>query len=109
MAIRARTRHCRDLRATRPSSAAPARGAQRFIDLHSITRQALRAGIESYSIKLLEPIIGYTREIALDHAGTSHRGLRLALQRGIPDAIDPAWRPDVEAYNRDDCASAARL
>lgn len=82
---------------------------RRFVDLYAVTRQALRAGIESYSIKFLEPIIGYVRAIGLDAAGTSHRALRLALQRGIPDAIQPRWRVDVEAYNRDDCVAAAAL
>lgn len=83
--------------------------AGRFVDLHSVTRQALRAGVESYSIKSLEPLFGYSREIGLDAAGVSHRGVKVALQRGIPDAIAPSWRIDVEAYNRDDCAAAAEL
>ena len=82
---------------------------RRFVDLHSVTRQALRAGVESYSIKYLEPIIGYTREIDLDLAGTSHRALKLTLQRGLAGIVDPAWMADVEAYNRDDCVAARRL
>ena len=69
----------------------------------------MRAGVESYSIKLLEPIIGYMRAIDLDQAGASHRALKLALQRGLPGAIEAAWSSDVEAYNRDDCVAAWKL
>jgi len=82
---------------------------RRFVDLHSVTRQALRAGVESYSIKCLEPMVGYTREIDLDRAGASHRALKLALQRGLASAIEPAWASDVELYNRDDCVAARVL
>ncbi|MGE0867555.1 MAG: TM0106 family RecB-like putative nuclease [Kofleriaceae bacterium] len=82
---------------------------RRLIDLYSITRQATRVGVESYSIKSLEPLVGYHRPVDLDTTGPSVRAVRLALQRGIPEAIDPSWRTHVEAYNRGDCESAAAL
>lgn len=81
----------------------------RLVDLLSITRQSMRIGVESYSIKYLEPLIGFARSVALADAGKSHRLLRLTLQRGLPALVDPQWRIDVEGYNRDDCAAAAAL
>ena len=36
-----------------------------------VVRQGVRAGVESYSIKRLEPIYGFTREIDLRDAGSS--------------------------------------
>jgi uncharacterized protein len=82
---------------------------KRLVDLLAITRQACRIGVESYSIKYLEPLIGFTRNIDLAAAGKSHHLLRLALQRGLPAAVLPAWRADVESYNRDDCAAAGAM
>ena len=32
-----------------------------FVDLYRVVRQGLRAGVESYSIKRLEPLVGYER------------------------------------------------
>lgn len=82
---------------------------ERFIDLHAVTREALRAGVESYSIKHLESLFGFARAIELSAAGQSHHALKLMLQRGDASAIEPAWQRDVEAYNRDDCFAAAAL
>jgi predicted RecB family nuclease len=83
--------------------------AKRFIDLYKITRQALLAGVESYSIKALEPIIGFDRELPLEAARPALRSVRLALQRATTDVIQQAWREDVERYNKDDCLAALRL
>ena len=39
--------------------------AERFVDLYPIVRQAARCGVESYSIKKLEPYYGYVRRVEL--------------------------------------------
>ena len=39
--------------------------SKRFVDLYASVRQALRAGVESYSIKRMEPFYGFTRDVAL--------------------------------------------
>ena len=36
-----------------------------FVDLYRVARQGMRAGVESYSIKRLEPLCGYTRQVDL--------------------------------------------
>jgi len=83
--------------------------AKRFIDLYRIVRQGLLAGVENYSIKSLEPIVGFRRGIALDDAAPAIRRLRLALQRGTEDVIEPSWRDAVRRYNEDDCLAARAL
>ena len=45
---------------------------RRFVDLYAVVRQAVRAGIESYSIKELEQYYGYSRDVPLRDAAT-HR------------------------------------
>jgi predicted RecB family nuclease len=39
-----------------------------FVDLYRVIRQGIRAGVESYSIKRLEPLCGYTRQVDLRDA-----------------------------------------
>ena len=82
---------------------------KRLVDLYAIVRQALRAGVESYSIKALEPMIGFQRELSLDDAGQGLRAVRLAFQRGVPEVIDATHKQVVESYNRDDCVAAVAL
>lgn len=82
---------------------------KRLIDLYAAVRQTLRAGVESYSIKALEPMIGFARELRLDDAGQGLRVVRLAFQRGVPELVDAAHKQVVESYNRDDCVAAVAL
>lgn len=82
---------------------------ERFVDLYPITRQALRAGVESYSIKRLEPLYDFQREVRLHEAGRARAELEADLELGRATAIPAATRALVEAYNRDDCRSARAL
>ena len=82
--------------------------AGRFVDLHSVVRQSLRASVEEYSLKKLEPLYGFTRAVPLERAGAA---LRL-VQRGLELATgppEPETAATVEGYNRDDCLSARAL
>ncbi|MEO6462808.1 MAG: TM0106 family RecB-like putative nuclease [Candidatus Eisenbacteria bacterium] len=83
--------------------------AGRFVDLHAVVKHALRASVEEYSIKKLEPLYGFARAQKLDEAGAALRVLERDLELGRP--IDPADTQGriVEAYNRDDCLSARAL
>jgi uncharacterized protein len=80
-----------------------------FVDLHSIVKHALRASVESYSIKELEAFYGFGRTVDLGVARTNLRVLERALELGATDAITDECRSAVEGYNRDDCMSALRL
>ena len=81
-----------------------------FVDLYRVVRQGLRAGVESYSIKRLEDLYGYHREIDLREAGDSIVEFELWLDGWLEDGIDDQKiLRDIEAYNRDDCVSTQRL
>lgn len=80
-----------------------------FVDLFSVVRNALRAGVESYSIKKLEPLYGFTREAELSAANLALAGIQAGLELGDPESISADEREVVEAYNRDDCASTLAL
>ncbi|HTM58404.1 MAG TPA: TM0106 family RecB-like putative nuclease [Candidatus Udaeobacter sp.] len=83
--------------------------AGRFVDLHSIVRQALRASVEEYSIKALECLFGFERGQPLKEAGAALRVIERSLELGAPVAPDDANAGIVHAYNRDDCLSARAL
>ncbi len=83
--------------------------AGRFIDLYAVVRQGLRAGVDRYSIKSLEPLYGFRREVELPDANLHLRQLEAALEAGAADLIPRASRDVVEGYNRDDCVSTLRL
>ena len=83
--------------------------AERFVDLHAVVKHALRASVEKYSIKDLEPFYGFAREVSLADARANLRVVERALELAAPDAITPEVRAAVEGYNRDDCLSARAL
>ncbi|MFZ5556830.1 MAG: TM0106 family RecB-like putative nuclease [Pseudomonadota bacterium] len=80
-----------------------------FVDLYAVVRHALRASVESYSIKDLEAFYGFERSVALADARAGLRVVERAIELGAADEIDDEVRVLVEGYNRDDCVSALRL
>lgn len=83
--------------------------AELFVDLYSVVKHAVRASVEHYSIKDLEPFYSFKREATLADARINLRAVECALELRDVDAITPEIRTIVEAYNRDDCVSARRL
>ena len=83
--------------------------AGRFVDLYGVVRQGLRAGIERYSIKNLEVLYGFTRDVNLKDAGRNLRRFEYALAMNILDELPTEVRDTVVGYNRDDCVSTLRL
>jgi uncharacterized protein len=81
----------------------------RFVDLCTVVRQSLRASVERYSLKDLEPFHGYRRSGELRAAAACVRAVRVALGAGEPAAIDAVTRTRVETYNREDCESTRSL
>jgi uncharacterized protein len=79
---------------------------ERFVDLLSVLRQGVRVGVETYSLKALEPCYGLTRKTDLRDAGAALRAVEAALERNLPDTIEPATLATVQSYNREDCISA---
>jgi predicted RecB family nuclease len=81
----------------------------RFVDLYPITRQAVRAGVESYSIKKMEQYTGYQRKVALESVGHALLAVELALESCAPDLITADIRDALQGYNQDDCRSTEAL
>ncbi len=83
--------------------------AERFVDLHQVVRHAVRAGVESYSIKQLERFYDFVREVPLGEAALHRRTLEIALETHAIGAVGDAVKETVEQYNRDDCRSTLAL
>ena len=79
-----------------------------FVDLFRAVRQGLRASVESYSIKKLEPLYLFDREVDLRTASCALANFEAWLQLGGGDGADDLLK-EIEGYNRDDCVSTLRL
>jgi predicted RecB family nuclease len=80
-----------------------------FVDLFSVVRHAIRASVESYSIKKLEPLYSFVRTVPLEDVGgvmaRTQARLEMADSEGIPDSD----KTTIKGYNWDDCASTQAL
>lgn len=76
-----------------------------FIDLHSVVKRAMRASVEQYSLKSLEPFHEFKRAIPLNEAATAMRIMQHALELARVEGIADTTRSQVLAYNEDDCWS----
>lgn len=83
--------------------------AERFVDLYPIVRQAVRAGVESYSIKKLEQYYSFSRAVALANVHLPLMAVENALDAKAPEAITQGIRDAVQGYNEDDCRSTLAL
>ena len=82
---------------------------ERFVDLYAVVRHAVRASVEEYSIKDLEPFFGYERDVDLRAATRNMQALEYALEFDVPESIPQDVLDAVEGYNRDDCLSTLGL
>ena len=80
-----------------------------LVDLFRAMRQGVRASVESYSIKKLEPLYGFTREIGLRDAGSSIAAFEAWLQLEGESARDDESLRTIERYNHDDVVSTLLL
>ncbi len=79
-----------------------------LVDLYRAVRQGIRASVESYSIKRLEPLYGYVREVELRDAGSSIVAFESWLG-GLDGAHGEETLAEIERYNRDDVVSTLLL
>ncbi len=79
-----------------------------FVDLYRVVRQGVRAGVESYSIKRLEPLCGYRRQVELPEATSNLIAFENALEYGTAEAATEQRRV-VAGYNEDDCRATLAL
>jgi predicted RecB family nuclease len=71
-----------------------------LVDLYGVVRQGLRAGVDSYSLKALEPLVGFAR---------THAAGSLRRWQEFQDTGDKTLLADIAAYNEDDCRSTQAL
>jgi uncharacterized protein len=80
-----------------------------FVDLYAIVRHSIRASVESYSIKKLEPLYGFGRAIPLTDANGTLVKVQACLELDGIEEINDQDRTIVQGYNRDDCLSTWQL
>ena len=75
-----------------------------FVDLLTVTRQALRAGVRSYSLKQTERLAGFARVAGM---GAGSEAV-LGYERWC-DSRDQTELDAIAAYNEEDCLATAAL
>jgi Ni2+-binding GTPase involved in maturation of urease and hydrogenase len=80
-----------------------------FVDLYRAVRQGIRASVESYSIKRIEPLYGFTRMVPLRDANFALQSYEAAMALGNDLGEISDLLKTIEGYNRDDCVSTLRL
>ncbi|MBV9573292.1 MAG: TM0106 family RecB-like putative nuclease, partial [Acidobacteriales bacterium] len=80
--------------------------AEIFVDLYRVVRQSLFASVESYSIKKLEPLYEFNRQVPLSHANVALQSYEAAMALGAGGQELGEFLSTIEGYNRDDCFSA---
>jgi predicted RecB family nuclease len=85
--------------------------ARVLVDLFRVVRQGVRASVESYSIKRLEPLYGLEREVELRSAGSSIVAFEAWLEGGTAENGDVGEDilRTIAGYNRDDVVSNLQL
>ena len=83
--------------------------AERFIDLHSVFKEALLASVETYSLKELEKFTKYTRKVELHVASVARKSVEIALELHDIKSLSPEAIQIVEVYNEDDCLATEAL
>ena len=71
-----------------------------FVDLHRVVRQGLRASVESYSIKKLEPFYGFARAVDLTTATRALIQVEVRLESGDAAGVPEPLRTEIEGYTR---------
>ena len=75
-----------------------------LVDLYRVVQQGVRVGVESYSIKKLEPLYMHARDGSIVDAAASIVEYERWLETQDQQILD-----DIEDYNRSDCESTWRL
>ncbi|MEO8273889.1 MAG: TM0106 family RecB-like putative nuclease, partial [Chloroflexota bacterium] len=82
-----------------------------LVDLYRVVRQGIRASVESYSIKRLEPLYGLVREEELKSAGLSIVAFEAWLEGQTTEngEMGEDILRSIAEYNRDDVLSTWKL
>jgi predicted RecB family nuclease len=79
-----------------------------FVDLYRVVRQGIRASVESYSLKRLEPFCGFDRAVPLEQVNEQMVLFEMALDEGSARS-DKVTQELIAGYNEDDCRATLVL
>jgi uncharacterized protein len=79
-----------------------------FVDLYRVVRQGIRASVESYSLKRLEPLFGFERQVELQDVNERMVRFEIALDDHAAEA-DSDGQALIQGYNEDDCRATLGL
>jgi predicted RecB family nuclease len=82
---------------------------ERFVDLHAVVKQSVRASVEQYSLKDVERLFEFERQVPLAEASQARHFVEHQLELGSSRALGDRVKALVERYNDDDCRSTERL
>jgi predicted RecB family nuclease len=80
-----------------------------FVDLHTVLKQAMLAGVEQYSLKKLEALPGFVRKTSLADSRVAMYFVEHKLQLGRDLDLPDKYREVMEGYNSEDCLATAVL
>jgi predicted RecB family nuclease len=80
-----------------------------FVDLHTVLKQAMLAGVEQYSLKKLEALPGFVRQTSLADSREAMYFVEHKLQLGRDLDLPDKYREVMEGYNSEDCLATAVL
>ena len=75
-----------------------------LVDLYRVVKQALRAGVPSYSIKEIEKLYGFARTAAVEGGAESIVLFEQWIETGENTVLE-----GIQAYNEEDCRSTFEL
>src|SRR5260370_33177391 len=83
--------------------------AEIFFDLFSVVRHGIRASVESYSIKKLEPLYSFVRTVPLEDVGRVMARTQARLEMADAAGISDLDKAAIKGYNRGAWASTRTL
>ncbi len=75
-----------------------------FVNLHTVLRQSLRAGVPSYSLKELEPLFDFTRSASVRSGSQAI----LEYEKWL-ETRDGGFLENIALYNEEDCRATLAL
>lgn len=79
-----------------------------FVDLYRVVRQGIRASLESYSLKHVEALYDFRRQVELQEVNDRLVGFEIGLDENTA-AEDVESQDLIAGYNEDDCRSTLGL
>jgi len=82
---------------------------EKFVDLHTISKEGIIASVEQYSLKDLEKFTQFVRKADLRDAAKARKRVESALQLNEIDELPLDTVQLVQTYNEDDCMATEAL